>query len=330
MKRSELIKSVNSAEVYSKWPILINEVDYFSPESTPTSENVVKTSVNVFSLAVKPLTIALIIVAYPAAITLMKVIQAIEYLMLINVKKIPRNVREVLRVVAEGSIIDGVIEPMMGDFWKFNDPAANSQEDDANLLTQNERILETTKFCKPHEVFLNEEMGCIGWNNVGAILLQVLIFALIRLLLASVKNKFDSDYEKSEEVKAIYGGSTSLESAVNLKVDKTLESAQPKTKNTSRTKRSENIPRVKSKLYKLIVKLNNFFGFEFFINFMIAVQMDLLMGAFVGLKYGSVSSLIDLFSTALSLTIIIGYFVLVVFVTTRLHKLSENNLVLMA
>lgn len=80
------------------------------------------------SQIVKPLTIGLMIVALPVAVTLIKVLQALDFLTFINIKNMPKNVKFILKMVGQGSFVGGMMDPMLGDFWLFDDPALNKDQ----------------------------------------------------------------------------------------------------------------------------------------------------------------------------------------------------------
>ena len=82
------------------------------------------------------------------------------------------------------------------------------------------------------------------------------------------------------------------------------------------------------KIYKISLRLYNFFSFQFFVNFLIAVEMDLLLGAFIGIKHGSISSFAHILSLTVSILIVLAYGALVFFIAKKLHKIGKNNIIL--
>ena len=69
---------------------------------------------------------------------------------------------------------------------------------------------------------------------------------------------------------------------------------------------------------KMIVKINDFVNFEFIMNLMIAVQMDMLLGAFVGLKYGSFESFATIFNFMMSLILVLFYAFVTIFLSWKI------------
>ena len=68
------------------------------------------------------------VASFPVAIALIKILQALEFLSLINVKNMPKNVQNILDMVGQGSLVSGIIDPMMGDFWLFEDGREDEEE----------------------------------------------------------------------------------------------------------------------------------------------------------------------------------------------------------
>lgn len=63
----------------------------------------------------------------------------------------------------------------------------------------------------------------------------------------------------------------------------------------------------RGKAPKLIFFINDFLSFEFFANFLLALELDILLGAFVGLKYGTYDSIKNIFNSMVSVLCILFY-----------------------
>lgn len=78
----------------------------------------------------KPVTIALFIVAAPVAIALLKILQALEFLLFINIENLPTNVQSILSMVGAGNIFSGMLGPL--DFYKFDEGKANEKTEESS------------------------------------------------------------------------------------------------------------------------------------------------------------------------------------------------------
>lgn len=74
----------------------------------------------------------------------------------------------------------------------------------------------------------------------------------------------------------------------------------------SKTKNAE-IKLKLSFLSRLLIKLNDFLNFEFFMNMMLAIEMDILLGAFVGIKYANLESLAQIYSLFVCIIVVLAY-----------------------
>ena len=101
---------------FSQYPIEVDKIDlYIAKEESNGAATTMKVASNIS----KPAIGILVIIAMPAAITLEKVIQSLDYLNYMNVEDLPRNIRSVLDFASEGSLF-GNLDPF-GDFYKFDD-----------------------------------------------------------------------------------------------------------------------------------------------------------------------------------------------------------------
>lgn len=78
----------------------------------------------------KPVTIALFIVAAPVAIALLKILQALEFLLFINIENLPTNVQSILSMVGDGNIFSGMLGPL--DFYKFDEGKDNEKTEESS------------------------------------------------------------------------------------------------------------------------------------------------------------------------------------------------------
>lgn len=71
--------------------------------------------------------------------------------------------------------------------------------------------------------------------------------------------------------------------------------------------------------------MNDLLSFEFFLNFLLAIELDILLGAFVGLKYGSFDGFVNIFNTMLSVLLIGIYAAITLMVTKKIFLFNKKD-----
>ena len=173
----------NSAELvfYAEYPIEAQGVDIFIQKDESQDA---ATTMKVTSNIIKPVTLVLMIVAMPAAITLEKVLQSLDYLNYLNVEDLPRNVRMILEFTSQGSLFGNL--DVFGGFYKFDDGDDTSEEE---TLLGTRRILSAdTSICRTHTILNKEGLSCKGWNNTGLYLIQLTLLGLLMGILKILGN----------------------------------------------------------------------------------------------------------------------------------------------
>jgi hypothetical protein len=78
---------------------------------------------------------------------------------------------------------------------------------------------------------------------------------------------------------------------------------------------------------KVIVFIDNMLSFSFFLNLILAMELDILIGAFVGLKYARFDSFVKVFNFLFSLALILffGFITVVVFMKILLFNRKAQD-----
>ena len=58
---------------------------------------------------------------------------------MIDLKNMPDNVTNMLEAVGQASIINEVVDPLMGEFWQFNEPGGSTSDDLTLLNSKSKR-----------------------------------------------------------------------------------------------------------------------------------------------------------------------------------------------
>lgn len=104
MGSSNMLQHIQEAAVvYTEYPIVVPGVSIYIPEKESGSVQAANKAASVGAKIVKPLTVALMIFAFPVAIALIKVLQALDFLTFININNMPTNVKFILDLVGAGS-----------------------------------------------------------------------------------------------------------------------------------------------------------------------------------------------------------------------------------
>jgi hypothetical protein len=74
----------------------------------------------------------------------------------------------------------------------------------------------------------------------------------------------------------------------------------------------------------VILFINDLLSFEFFLNFLLAVELDILLGAFVGLKYGRFNNFVNSINLLLSVLIILFYTVITAIVSKKIFMYNKK------
>ena len=277
-------KSSSQLIYYADYPIQVPGINIYIPKGE--SKGAGKT-MSVTSSITKPVTAVLMIVAMPAAITLEKVLQSLDYLNYMNVEDLPRNVRAILQFTSEGSLFGNI--NFFGEFYKFDDGDDTSEEQqDGNKARILRRILIADKaFCRTHMILSKEGLSCNGWNNTGLYFIQ-LCFLVILMALLKILGKWARTQEKKQLNK----------STILSKIDLMFEDINDLNSEVKLKRKC---------LHRVIFFVENIFSFEFFMNYFLGIQMDIMIGAWVGLRYARFESFASVLSIIISLVVVLFY-----------------------
>ncbi len=119
---SVTIKKRNSLEpvYYANYPIETSTFSLYIPAKGNDASAGATSAASIGTKLVSPITAVLFVVSYPVAITLLKIIQALEFLQYINIEKLPTNVKFILDMLSSANFFKGLINPV-GDFYKFDE-----------------------------------------------------------------------------------------------------------------------------------------------------------------------------------------------------------------
>jgi hypothetical protein len=153
--------------------------------------------------------------------------------------------------------------------------------------------------CSPHPIFAKEEMSCSMINNVGTFVFQILgllalkcVFSILAALTTPKKIKTEQKLPRLERVKS--------------KVERMMEEQiQNKTK-------SRNI----------FEKANDFLSIEFFANYMMAIQLDVVMGACITIKNASIIAPLRAVDLLIAIIFFICYTCFLGFIIKMTHKIA--------
>ena len=80
----------------------------------------------------------------------------------------------------------------------------------------------------------------------------------------------------------------------------------------------------RNRFLKLILFSESIFSFEFFMSYFLGIQLDILIGAFTGMKYARVESFANFFNMMVSLVVIIFYGVVTVLISIKVWVLNKK------
>jgi hypothetical protein len=168
LPNSNNIKKDSVQEVYfSDYPIEALDIEFYIPAEESKGASV---ATKVGGQIAKPVIGVLTVVAMPAAITMQKAVQSLDYLNYLNVKDLPRNVRGILEFASEGNLFSN-LDPF-GNFYKFDDGTDIEEPEEMSRVVR--RILSAgSTVCRTHRILDKEGLSCNGWNNQGLYILQV-------------------------------------------------------------------------------------------------------------------------------------------------------------
>lgn len=111
---------------------MIPDVSIYIPSEESRAEAAAKGIVKIGSTVVRPLTIGLMMASLPVAVALVKILQALDYLDMLNINNMPSNIRFILDLVGEGNFIGNLLDPIKNNFWNFEDPAMGESNSSGN------------------------------------------------------------------------------------------------------------------------------------------------------------------------------------------------------
>lgn len=250
----------------------------------------------------KPASGVLFFVAGSSAMMIQKALQSLDYLNLLNVQELPRNIRKVLEFSAEGLLFSNI--NFFGDFYKFDD--GDEEKTEFEEKNRSKRLLsESSTFCRTHNILKKEDLSCLGWNNTGLFFIQFsIIFILFSLFwyLGILARRSEKKAWKQPENLA--------------RIDKMFEEINQK---NSQVKVKRNF------LFKVIFFVEAVLNFEFLMTFLLTIELDILIGAFTGLKYSRFDTGVNIFNMVLSLLVVIFYGLITVTITLKIWFYSRKS-----
>ena len=78
-------------------------------------------------------------------------------------------------------------------------------------------------------------------------------------------------------------------------------------------------------LFRLLFFVENIFSFEFLMSYFLGIQMDIMIGGMVGLKYARFNSFPTVISVLVSSLVVLFYGFVTVMITIKVHIFSKKN-----
>jgi uncharacterized paraquat-inducible protein A len=85
---------------------------------------------------------------------------------------------------------------------------------------------------------------------------------------------------------------------------------------------------IKSKrcfLVRFILFLNNFLSSEFFLNYIFGIQLNIVLLAFIGLKYRSFDSILGIVNFFISIIVTVAYLMLIIFMIEKVNQINKER-----
>ena len=76
---------------------------------------------------------------------------------------------------------------------------------------------------------------------------------------------------------------------------------------------------------KFFAGINDFLSLEFFCNFAMAIQLDILMGAFLAIQNASMGSFLRVFDLFLAITGVVSYMVFLFYIVSMTYKIMTSS-----
>lgn len=170
----------SSSDYFTEFPVEVKNVNYFNSEATKSIESVG----SVGSAITTGLTVGLVVVSFPLALTLIKLFQMIDFLLFINVD-LPVNTKAFL------SLFDQNVLKFFPNPFEVNEAHVK---------------------CVPHRIFSQEDMSCSMLNNIGEQLLQILGLLLVKGVFSALVY-----FSKPSLNKKFEGGNSNMSYDLKLK-----------------------------------------------------------------------------------------------------------------
>lgn len=174
MSSNNMIQHISRNDVmFIDYPIKIRDISLYIPAAKSGAEVAALEAANIGAQVVKPVTITLMVVALPVATALIKILQTLDFLDLLNIKNMPMNVRFILALVGQGNFIGDMIGSIIDDFWNFEDPSMESSDSSQREHSKNTNLLGRLRLlgeeseldsdiCMTHFILYEKDMSCYG------------------------------------------------------------------------------------------------------------------------------------------------------------------------
>ena len=243
------------------------EVDDSNPEIDPGFETAVKGASGV----AKGVTVVGFLINLPVAITMIKIMRMIDYLVYIDVA-LPPKLRKFLEIIG-GSVLE--ISYNMLEVDEEIKLVQEQNTDSTRILGEEEKngqLLSTWRVCTAPKKFGEEEASCFLFNNVGPQVTLFLFLILLRIIVSLIASGIKST-KKSLSLKSLKG----TERATN-------ESFQAPLKEGVKAESMEQFSLEKraskpSGFSKYALKMDSYLSVGFFFYFFKATQLDVLIAS---------------------------------------------------
>jgi hypothetical protein len=206
----------------------------------------------------------------PVAITMMKIMQIIEYLVYIDVD-LPKNLLEFLELMG-GSVLD-----LSYNLFEVDEEVKKTQKQGERILLEEEEaedaekkpIKSKWKLCTSPRKFGEYDASCYLFNNLGPQVTLCLILLLLRGLISILVRNVKQSQKYNFKQRIAHSGAADDSFNMPLKIEADKNISQP-----------NDAP--KTTMYsRLVVKADKYLSVGFFFYLLKAAQLDILIPSFL-------------------------------------------------
>lgn len=159
-------------------------------------------------------------------------------------------------------------------------------------------------------------MSCSMINSIGTQILQILAVLFLKLLVDFFTRMTEPDSIKSKKDKS----NSKIHGEELAKIKKMLENEIDIKKSEEENSKKQN-----KGAYKYLKRLNDFLCVEFFCNFFMAIQLDVLLGACLAIQNAEFSSVIRIIDLLLALIVLGAYVSFLFFIIRMTYKIMTSD-----